>query len=164
MRHLSLFERAPAAYVSGANFLSSGPVVEAHGLSCSTAHGIFPGQGSNPCLLHWGGFLTAEPQGKSPLSWPSPSSRSRDPHPGVSRTLSLLPSSLSSIPSALSSVPSTHRAVTRTSPPPFQLGSWLSKPMHFCRVQICSEGNSLKVLVTPVLRLISLWLRLPSLD
>ena len=28
-----------------------------------------------------GGFLTAEPQGKSPLSWPSPSSRSRDSHP-----------------------------------------------------------------------------------
>ena len=25
----------------------------AHGLSCSTAHGIFPDQGSNPCLLHW---------------------------------------------------------------------------------------------------------------
>ena len=24
-----------------------------HGLRCSTACGIFPGQGSNPCLLHW---------------------------------------------------------------------------------------------------------------
>ena len=22
-------------------------------LSCSTAREIFPGQGSNPCLLHW---------------------------------------------------------------------------------------------------------------
>ena len=25
----------------------------AHGLSCSVACGIFPGQGSNPCPLHW---------------------------------------------------------------------------------------------------------------
>ena len=24
-----------------------------HGLSCSMACGIFPDQGSNPCLLHW---------------------------------------------------------------------------------------------------------------
>ena len=31
----------------------SGPVVEVHGLSCSAARGIFPGRGSNPCLLHW---------------------------------------------------------------------------------------------------------------
>ena len=28
-------------------------VVVAHGLSCSTACGILPDQGSNPCLLHW---------------------------------------------------------------------------------------------------------------
>ena len=28
-------------------------VVVAHGLSCSAACGIFPDQGSNPCLLHW---------------------------------------------------------------------------------------------------------------
>ena len=28
-------------------------VVVAHRLSCSTACGIFPDQGSNPCLLHW---------------------------------------------------------------------------------------------------------------
>ena len=28
-------------------------VVVAHGLSCSAACGIFPGQGSNPCPLHW---------------------------------------------------------------------------------------------------------------
>ena len=28
-------------------------VVVAHGLSCSTACGIFPDQGSNPCPLHW---------------------------------------------------------------------------------------------------------------
>ena len=25
----------------------------AHGLGCSTACGIFPDQGSNPCPLHW---------------------------------------------------------------------------------------------------------------
>ena len=28
-------------------------VIVAHGLSCSTACGIFPDQGSNPCPLHW---------------------------------------------------------------------------------------------------------------
>ena len=31
----------------------AGSVVVAHGPSCSTACGIFPDQGSNPCLLHW---------------------------------------------------------------------------------------------------------------
>ena len=31
----------------------AGSVVVAHGLSCSTACGIFPDQGSNPCPLHW---------------------------------------------------------------------------------------------------------------
>ena len=31
----------------------SGSVVVAHGPSCSTARGIFPDQGSNPCPLHW---------------------------------------------------------------------------------------------------------------
>ena len=31
----------------------SGSAVVAHGLSCSTACGIFPDQGSNPCPLHW---------------------------------------------------------------------------------------------------------------
>ena len=30
-----------------------GSIVVAHGLSCSTAGGIFLDQGSNPCLLHW---------------------------------------------------------------------------------------------------------------
>ena len=28
-------------------------VIVVHGLSCSEACGIFPDQGSNPCLLHW---------------------------------------------------------------------------------------------------------------
>ena len=31
----------------------AGSVVVAHGLSCPAACGIFPVQGSNPCLLHW---------------------------------------------------------------------------------------------------------------
>ena len=31
----------------------AGSVVVAHGLSCSTACGIFPDQGSNPCPLNW---------------------------------------------------------------------------------------------------------------
>ena len=31
----------------------SGSVVVAHGPSCSTACGILPDQGSNPCPLHW---------------------------------------------------------------------------------------------------------------
>ena len=30
-----------------------GSVVVAHGLSCSTACGIFPDQGSHPCPVHW---------------------------------------------------------------------------------------------------------------
>ena len=31
----------------------AGSGIVAHGLSCSAACGIFPGQGSNPCPLHW---------------------------------------------------------------------------------------------------------------
>ena len=31
----------------------AGSVVVAHGPCCSTACGIFPDQGSNPCPLHW---------------------------------------------------------------------------------------------------------------
>ena len=30
-----------------------GSRAQSHGLSCSEACGIFPNQGSNPCLLHW---------------------------------------------------------------------------------------------------------------
>ena len=40
-------------------------LVVAHGLSCSMACGIFPDQGSNPCPLHLGRFLTTAPTGKS---------------------------------------------------------------------------------------------------
>ena len=32
---------------------SAGAMAVAEGLSCSTARGIFPNQGSDPCLLHW---------------------------------------------------------------------------------------------------------------
>ena len=31
----------------------AGSVIVAHEPSCSTACGIFPDQGSNPCPLHW---------------------------------------------------------------------------------------------------------------
>ena len=31
----------------------AGSAIVAHGPSCSTAHEIFPDQGSNPCPLHW---------------------------------------------------------------------------------------------------------------
>ena len=31
----------------------AGSAIAAHGPSCSAACGIFPDQGSNPCLLHW---------------------------------------------------------------------------------------------------------------
>ena len=31
----------------------AGSAIVAHGPSCSTAHGILPDQGSNPCPLHW---------------------------------------------------------------------------------------------------------------
>ena len=40
------------------------------GLSCSVASGIFPGQGSNPCLLHWqADSLSLSHQGISDLSF-----------------------------------------------------------------------------------------------
>ena len=32
---------------------STGSIVVAHGLGCSSAYGIFPDQRANPCLLHW---------------------------------------------------------------------------------------------------------------
>ena len=40
-----------AAVVPGLQSTSS--TVVAHGLSCSETCGVFPDQGSNPCLLHW---------------------------------------------------------------------------------------------------------------
>ena len=38
---------------SGSRALERSSVVVAHGLSCSTACGIFPDQGKNPRPLHW---------------------------------------------------------------------------------------------------------------
>ena len=44
---------------------SAGSVALAHGLSCSEACGIFPDQGSNPCLSALAGrFFATEPPGK----------------------------------------------------------------------------------------------------
>ena len=42
--------------------------VVVHGLSCSVARGIFPDQGSNPCLLHCR-FFPTEPPGKPSYSF-----------------------------------------------------------------------------------------------
>ena len=42
----------PASVVVAHGLQSTGSVVVAHRLSCSTACGIFLDQGSNPCLLH----------------------------------------------------------------------------------------------------------------
>ena len=63
---------APGSQASGAGapgfsgatprLQSTGSVVVVHELSCSEACGIFPDQGSNPCLLHWhGGFSSTVP-------------------------------------------------------------------------------------------------------
>ena len=41
-----------ASVVVARGLRSTGSVVVTHGLSCSTACGIFPDQGSNPCALH----------------------------------------------------------------------------------------------------------------
>ena len=42
-----------ASVVAAPGVLGIGSVVVKHGLSCSTAWGIFPDQGLNPCLQHW---------------------------------------------------------------------------------------------------------------
>ena len=39
--------------VAAYDLCSTGSIVVAHRRSCSTAWGIFPDQGLNPCLLHW---------------------------------------------------------------------------------------------------------------
>ena len=41
------------AVASLVGFRHTGSVGAAHSLSCLTACGIFPHQGSTPCLLHW---------------------------------------------------------------------------------------------------------------
>ena len=42
-----------ASAVAAPGLESTGSAVETHGLSCSSACGIFMDQGSNLCLLHW---------------------------------------------------------------------------------------------------------------
>ena len=42
-----------ASVVVAPGLLNTGSVLVVHGLSCPAACGIFPDQGSNPCLLHW---------------------------------------------------------------------------------------------------------------
>ena len=42
-----------ASLVGSTGSRRAGSAVVAHGPSCSTACGIFPDQGSNPCPLHW---------------------------------------------------------------------------------------------------------------
>ena len=44
--------RAQGLQSPGSRAEATGPIVVAHGLSCSVVCGIFPDQGSNPCLLH----------------------------------------------------------------------------------------------------------------
>ena len=45
-------EGAGASVVVAHGLHSTGSIVVVHGLSCSGTYGIFPYQGSNPCLLH----------------------------------------------------------------------------------------------------------------
>ena len=47
----------------------AGSVVVAHGPGCSTARGIFPDQGSNPCPLHWQADSQPLRHQGSPTSW-----------------------------------------------------------------------------------------------
>ena len=42
-----------ASLVGSTGSRRAGSAIVAHGPSCSAACGIFPDQGSNPCLLHW---------------------------------------------------------------------------------------------------------------
>ena len=51
MRAQQLWPTGSAVVARGLQ--SAGPVVVAHGSSCSAACGILPDQGSNPCPLHW---------------------------------------------------------------------------------------------------------------
>ena len=51
-RELQRLQRA-GSVVAALGLHSVGSVVVEHKLSCSPACGIFPDQGSNPCLLHW---------------------------------------------------------------------------------------------------------------
>ena len=60
-----LLELAPELRACSSRALEHRLNSVAHGLSCRKACGIFPGQGSNPCLLHWqaNDSLLLSPQG-----------------------------------------------------------------------------------------------------
>ena len=49
----SMGSRHAGSVLLSCGLQSAGSVAVAQGLSCSAACGIFPGQGSNPCPLHW---------------------------------------------------------------------------------------------------------------
>ena len=44
----------------------TGSAAVVHWLGCSIACGIFPNQGSNPCVLHWQAFSSPQSQQGSP--------------------------------------------------------------------------------------------------
>ena len=44
----------------------TGSAAVVHWLGCSTACGIFPNQGSNPCVLHWQAFSSPQSQQGNP--------------------------------------------------------------------------------------------------
>ena len=44
---------AMTSLVAELGLQSTGSIVAAHGLICAAAHGTFPDQELNPCLLHW---------------------------------------------------------------------------------------------------------------
>ena len=59
-----------ASVVVARGLYSADSVVVAHGLSCSTACGIFPDQGLNPYPLHWQADSYPLHHQESPRSWP----------------------------------------------------------------------------------------------
>ena len=60
---------ALASLVTEHRLWAQASVVVGHGLSCSSACGILPDQGSNPSSELAGGFLTTGPPGKSWVSF-----------------------------------------------------------------------------------------------
>ena len=75
---------------------SKGSIVGAHGLSCSGACGIFPYQGSNPCLLYWqADSLPLSHQGSPVQDTLKGYTISELPQGPITTQLSLLPDSIS---------------------------------------------------------------------
>ena len=65
--------RVQTSVVVAPRFQRTGSTLVVHGLSCSEARGIFPDQGSNPCLLHWQlDSLPLSHQGSPSLSFKIP--------------------------------------------------------------------------------------------